>query len=278
MRRTRHSRIGCNLLKIHAFYIDMFLAVKTYQYCATITDMDRMNMSKTIREQINRTEPGILFGLKDFVSLGNPQVVILELSRLSKKGLIKRLAKGKYYIPKKSKFGELGPSEWQILDKVIKENGGYFAGAMALNRIGVTTQVPSEILIRGARSSRKIKIGNLRIKLVREGIKNIHPSQSRISDILESLRLIKNTPDGSIQLTISRVNSLLGSFSSEEIDQLIGYSKIERPFVRAVLGAILELQNNKKAQSLKTTLNPTSMYKLGIPKTILPNKDNWRII
>ena len=117
-----------------------------------------MSISSTIREKITKMEKGTLFSQKDFTDMNNPQIVTLELSRLFQKGVIKRLTKGKYFVPVKSKYGDLGPSERQVLDRIIKDNGGYFAGTVALNRIGVTTQVPAEILIRGARSTRKLKL------------------------------------------------------------------------------------------------------------------------
>lgn len=238
-----------------------------------------MNISNSIRTKINQTSPGTLFGLKDFAEFNNPQAVVLELSRLSKKGVIKRLTKGKYFVPKKSKFGELGPTEGQILDQLITDNGGYFAGNMALNRIGVTTQVPSEVLIRGARSTRKLKIGNLNIRFEQQGLKNVKYTQSKITDVIEALRLFKNTSDGNTTLTIDRVSSILKSYRRDEIKTLIEASCSARPFVRALLGAILEQQGNTAAaQSIKASLNPVSRYKLGLDKTILPNKYKWGII
>jgi hypothetical protein len=252
----------------------MFLYIKTYQFYATLLNM---NISASIRSKISKTAPGTLFGLKDFSEINNPQAVILELSRLSKKGVIKRLTKGKYFVPQKSRFGNLGPSELEILNRILQENGGYFGGPLALNRIGVTTQVPAEILIRGARSTRKLKVGNLNIRFERQGIKNSKHSP-KITDVIEALRLLKNTPDGNTKLTIDRVSSLLKKYNKDEVRNLIRASHFERPFVRALLGAILELQGNPIAQTIKASLNPVSKYKLNIEKTILPNKDNWSII
>ena len=125
-----------------------------------------------------------IFGLKDFAELGSPQAVLLALSRLRKSGRISRLAKGKYYVPRRTKFGELQPEEWKILDQIVKENGGYFAGNTALNRIGVTTQVPSVISIRGARSTRQIKIGSLTVNLVRQGNTRAKSKDAELTDIV----------------------------------------------------------------------------------------------
>lgn len=255
----------------------MFLCVKTYQFCAIIADMGNMNLAKAIRNKINTIEAGTIFGLKDFADFENSQVVILELSRLTKKGVINRLSKGKYYIPKKTKFGELAPQEWQILDKIIKENGGYFAGTFALNRIGVTTQIPSEILIRGARSNRFLKIGNLRIKFSNQGLKNVSYQESKLTDIIETLRLVNNIPNGNLEFTLKKISSIVMNLDELDLKKLIELTKQERPSVRALIGAILE-KNNSYYQSIKATLNPVSKYKLNISKALLPNKEKWGIV
>lgn len=256
----------------------MFLYRKTYHFLLEYTDMEDMTTAKAIRERINQIEPGYIFGLKDFNEFTNSQLVILELSRLSKKGKIKRLSKGKYYIPKSSKFGELTPPEWQILDNIIKQSGGYFAGAIALNRIGVTTQIPSEILIRGARSTRNQKVGNLRIKFQSQGLKNIDYKNAAFTDIIEALRLIKKTPDGNTELTLNKIKKLITNLSIKDLDKLMEMANQDRPFIRALIGALIESINPQYAQKIKIKLNPVTTYKLNIKESVLPNKKDWGII
>jgi hypothetical protein len=240
--------------------------------------MEAMSISKQVKAEIEQIQPGVIFGLKDFNKLENPQAVALELSRLTKKGTIQRLTKGKYFIPKKTKFGSLRPDEWQILDKVIKESGGYFAGNMALNRLGVTTQVPSQILIRGARSTRKLKVGSLVIQFEKTGNSMAESKDAEVTDLIEAARLIKRTPDGSIETTIKRMSSVISSMSIDSIASLIMLLNYERPYVRAILGSILENLGSKRAMDVRATLNPLSKYKIGIDSAILPNKERWGII
>jgi hypothetical protein len=218
-----------------------------------------------------------IFGLKDFAELGSPQAVLLALSRLRKSGRISRLAKGKYYVPRRTKFGELQPEEWKILDQIVKENGGYFAGNTALNRIGVTTQVPSVISIRGARSTRQIKIGSLTVNLVRQGNTRAKSKDAELTDILEVLRLIRRTPDGNIAKSLMRVRSVLESRSKIEKKRLVNLAKDERPYVRALLGAVMQRYDRQLSAQLKETLNPITRYRLSISSDILPNKMEWGI-
>jgi hypothetical protein len=240
--------------------------------------MDTMSVSKQIKERISQIEAGAIFGVKEFEQIGRPQVVALELSRLSKKGTIERLTKGKYFIPKSSKFGKLQPSEWEIINQLMKESGGYLAGASALNRIGVTTQVPSQITIRGARSTRILKIGSLSVSLFKQGNAEANDLQPTYTDTLEALRLIKKTPDGSYEKTINRISAIVKSQTKEFKSALAKLSLSERPYVRALLGAILENMGSDEAQRIRASLNPLSSYKIGISVKLLPNKKAWRII
>jgi len=236
-----------------------------------------MSISKQVKAKIEKIKSGTIFGLSDFSSIGHPQAVALELSRLSKKGQIERLTKGKYFVPNETRFGKAGPSEDQIVENIIKESGGYLAGLSALNRLGVTTQVPSQITIRGARSTRALKIGDLEVQFFRQGNIDADYTKPEITDILESVRLIKNTPDGSPESVLAKVTSVLKRMPSSERISLIHLLLNERPFVRAILGALLEGLGVKAAQEIKSTLNPMTEYKIGIKKMPFPKMKGWRI-
>ena len=240
--------------------------------------MPGMSISKQVKERVGQFEPGTLFGLADFSSIGRTQAVSLELSRLSRKGRIVRLTKGQYFVPKASRFGNLGPSDQQILDRLIEENGGYFGGVTALSRAGATNQVPAQITIRGARSTRKLKIGNLLVQFLSQGNQAASNMPSSLTDILEVLRLVKRTPNANPDDSVARTAVLIKSLSHQDVERLVDLSKHERPYVRAILGAILEGINPLRAHELKDTLNPISKFKIGIGEKTLPNKGRWNIL
>jgi len=264
-----------NILKLLLFH-ELCKYIHKPIKSAIIADMKRMIAPEVIR-MIENLPESTIFGLKDFAELGSPQAVLLALSRLRKSGRISRLAKGKYYVPRRTKYGELQPEEWKILDQIVKENGGYFAGNTALNRIGVTTQVPSVISIRGARSTRQLKIGSLTVNLVRQGNTRAKSKDAELTDILEVLRLIRRTPDGNIAKSLMRVRSVLGSRSKIEKKRLVNLAKDERPYVRALLGAVMQRYDRQLSAQLKETLNPITRYRLSISSDILPNKMEWGI-
>lgn len=239
--------------------------------------MGTMSISKQIMNIIKRLKPEKIFGVKDFEEVNNPQAVILELSRLYRKGVIQRLTKGKYFVPRQTKFGKVGPSEWQVLNNFVEESGGYLSDAAALNRLGVTTQVSNEVVIRGAKSTRKVEVGNLTIQFLKQGNSQASYKDAKLTDILEGVRLIKRTPDGDLNLSIERISSSLSKLQPIEKDRLIDLSLNERPYVRALLGAIIEQRQIGDTKILQNSLNSVTSYNLGIPKKLLPNKDRWRI-
>ena len=138
-----------------------------------------MSISKIVKYRVGTLPEGSVISFSDFGDLDNLQAVALSLSRLKKSGVLKKLEKGKYYVPKKTKFGTLGPSDSSILkDLLISENGmdSYISGVAAYNRLGLTTQVPNEVTIVGTRYSRKTQVGKLKVKYVVSTIKWIFRS------------------------------------------------------------------------------------------------------
>lgn len=237
-----------------------------------------MKVAASIKSRIDSIDDERIITYDDFKDLGEFQAVAMYLSRLQKAGVIKRLSKGRYYKPRITKFGVLAPSDNEILKSVLSK-GGYIAGPFAINRLGITTQVPSEIMIGGSNSNRKLQLGNLRFKFVKGNENRKSYSDTLVVNIFEALRFFKKTPDGQTDRTITRIKSILKDLSEEQVRSLVELSLKNRPFTRALLGAILEDLNMFPVlrELLKNSLNQFSVYKLGISDSLINSKDSWRI-
>ncbi|HWU41858.1 MAG TPA: DUF6088 family protein [Bdellovibrio sp.] len=237
-----------------------------------------MKIAATVKSRIDAISDERIITYDDFKDLGEFQAVAMNLSRLQKAGIIKRLSKGRYYKPRITKFGTVAPSDNEILKSVLAK-GGYIAGPVAINRLGITTQVPGEILIGGSQSNRKLQLGNLRFKFIKGADNRESYSDSSVINIFEALRLLKKTPDGQIDRTMIRIKSALSELSAEQMKSLINLSLKGRPFIRALLGSLLEDLDIALSfrDILKNSLNPLSIYKLGIPNSLIKSKDAWRI-
>ena len=68
-----------------------------------------MSVAKITRDFVESIEDAKLFTYDDIPS-ANKKSVAIELSRLFKKGIIKKVSKGKFYKPKIRVFGEVAPN------------------------------------------------------------------------------------------------------------------------------------------------------------------------
>ena len=105
----------------------------------------------------------MVFGPRMFDDLGNRAAVDQALSRLTKAGKIRRIARGIYDIPKTHPMlGALSPDP-DAIARAVAAQGGYRlqpTPAHAANALGFSSQVPAQIIYLTDGSSRKIKVGN----------------------------------------------------------------------------------------------------------------------
>ena len=77
--------------------------------------------------------------------------IYVYINRLVKKNLLSQFIKGVYYKPLNGIFGNKLLNINKVIEKkyIYDKNGkkGYFTGAYLFNKIGLTTQIPKEILI-----------------------------------------------------------------------------------------------------------------------------------
>jgi hypothetical protein len=97
--------------------------------------------------------------------------------------------------------------------------------------------------------------------------------------ILDAIKDIRNISDTPTTKAIKLLSSKLVTFSKIDIDALIKLSMKYPPRVRALLGAIIEdkFKNTFELSDLKSSLNPTTVYKLKIKETDFPTIKNWQI-
>jgi hypothetical protein len=109
---------------------------------------------------------------KAFADLGNRAAVDQALSRLSKAGKIRRISRGVYDVPKNHPtLGPLSPDPDSVA-RAIADQSGYRlqpTPARAANALGLSSQVPAQIVYLIDGSSRKIKVGNQTIHFKHAG-------------------------------------------------------------------------------------------------------------
>ncbi len=195
------------------------------------------------------------------------------------KGDLQKIAKGKYYIPKKTIFGKLKPADSELVKDFLEQNGkvvGYITGTAAFASMGLTTQVSSSILIGTNKYRRPITRNGVQISfLLQEN--TITSSNIPLLRVLDALRLIKEIPATSPDEGITKICKSIKALSNGQKQELAELSLEYTPYVRALLGAIYE-NMGIDTEIISRTLNGMTSYKLPISDNVLPNKRNWNII
>jgi hypothetical protein len=126
--------------------------------------------------KIKKAKRGTLFFSDNFASLGDAETVRRTLSRLVEKGELDRVASGIFVRPQMDKIiGKITPKIEDIADAIARRDKAKIVptGAYALNRLGLSTQVPMKIVYLTDGSARNIRVGNYTISFIRTSPKNV---------------------------------------------------------------------------------------------------------
>lgn len=83
-----------------------------------------MKISDSIYFTIDRLPKGYIFTYVDVMpGAKKKEAVIKTLNRMLKSGKIEKISKGKYYKPKKSPFGNLHPTQYQVVKDLLEDGG-----------------------------------------------------------------------------------------------------------------------------------------------------------
>jgi hypothetical protein len=118
-----------------------------------------------ILDRIHRAGRGKVFTSKDFLDLGSREAIDQALSRLARAKEIQRLGRGLYHYPQMNeRLGiPLSPDADEIAEALARQTGSRIApsGAVAANRLGLSTQVPAKPVYLTDGRSRQVRVGNL---------------------------------------------------------------------------------------------------------------------
>ena len=122
----------------------------------------KASVNNTIELKISKFKPGQIFLPSDFKELGTSTAIRKALSRNVATGKIARMCQGIYVVPKYDKvLGKVLPSLEELAEilaqkehVLIKPSGQY-----ALNKVGLSTQVPMRQVYLTTGHSKKILVG-----------------------------------------------------------------------------------------------------------------------
>ena len=147
-----------------------------------------------VKSSISKLSDGVAFASNSFKLLNaNINSVEKELSRLNSDGTIKRFRKGIYYKPKKSSlFGEILPSPISIAHAIAKLNDAHLVpdGSMALNMLGLSTQVPMKYIFLNDKLHKSEFVGKTEIVFKRINAKKLIAYNKKAGLVLSAMKYL----------------------------------------------------------------------------------------
>jgi hypothetical protein len=171
-----------------------------------------------IEKSIKSKPKGSLVLPSDFMQYGTAKAVQKSLERLEDKGIIIRVAQGIYVRPKISKLiGPLTPSAEEVAEAIAKRDRirTVPTGSYALNALGLSTQVPMNIVLLTDGSPREIKVGKRTIKFKKTTPKNLL-AKGKISRLV--IQALKEIGNGKV--TAEEEQKILDLLRKEDVKDL----------------------------------------------------------
>jgi hypothetical protein len=153
------------------------------------------SVEKQVEKAIKSKPKGTLVLPSDFLLYGTSKAVQKSLERLEDKGVLIRVSQGIYVRPKISKLiGFLTPSAEEVAEAIAKRDRirTVPTGSYALNALGLSTQVPMNIVLLTDGSPREIKVGKRKIKFKKTTPKNLLAKGKISRLVIQALKEIGN--------------------------------------------------------------------------------------
>jgi len=240
-----------------------------------------MRTTEYINAKLGKIPLGRIFTLENFA---NSEVktasVVKALNRMASAGKISKLAKGKFYKPEKTVFGNLKPSQDEVIKDLLMRNGklvGYITGIQIFNSLGLTTQLSNVIEIASNDIRPDFSRERFKVSLIKQ--KNpIKKSDIHLLQILDAIRYIKKIPDTNIKNVCIRFKAIFNEFTDDKSKRIIKLSLNYPPATRALVGAIFEeIGSYELTAPLVKSLNPLTSYNLIGASTVLSCAKSWNI-
>jgi len=195
--------------------------------------MHLKSVQNQVYNKITKHKRGMLFFPSDFSAAGSVLAVNTALSRLEKEQVIERIAQGIYLYPKKDPlFGSLYPSTEDIAAHIAKRDHARIlpTGATALQKLGLSTQVPMNLVYLTDGAPRKIRIGKQSITFKPTTAKRLATKGPISSLVIQALQeLGKAKVDEDIK---ERITQLL---QKEKLKYLEHDAKLAPAWISAIL-------------------------------------------
>ena len=192
--------------------------------------------------KIKKAARGSLFFVDDFLSLGSAKAGPKALERLVQSENLHRAARGIYVrLAEDPILGPLKPSTEDIAEAIRRRDKARIVptGSLALNALGLSTQVPMNVVYYTDGSARKIDLGKRKIIFKKTSPRNL-ASIGKISTlVIQALREI-----GKDKVTEAEIKIILEHLKNEEPYRLEHDIKLAPEWIRIIMRKALQTNDN----------------------------------
>ena len=201
-----------------------------------------LSVEKQVLEKIKKAKRGSLFFAENFLAKTSSDSVRKALERLVKGGEIVRVAHGIYVRPDIDPvIGKLMPSIDNIAVAIAKRDKAHIVptGVYALNKLGLSTQVPMNIVYLTDGAARKIDIAGQKITFKQTTPRNVMAVGDISKLAIQALRTI-----GSAKVTSDEVIYIQNLLRKEKPTHLEHDFYLAPNWIKEIIRPILkELKN-----------------------------------
>jgi hypothetical protein len=196
------------------------------------------SIDSRMRAAIHDLGRGSVFVPADFLDRGSREAIDIVLHRLTRKGTIRRLARGVYDFPREHPvLGMLLPSAETVARALAGRDRTRLqpSGAYAANALGLSEQVPAKAVFLTDGPSRTVKIGLTTIQLRRTTARNM-AAAGRLSWLLiQALREL-----GKDHVTPARVRRLKRTLPADKRRELVKDLRLAPAWMHAIFRELAE--------------------------------------
>lgn len=186
-----------------------------------------------ITNKIKKAKRGTLFFIEDFVNLGSTKAVAKALERMVEREELSRVSRGIYgRLRIDPMLGPISPTTEEIAEAVRRRDKARIipTGLLALNALGLNTQVPMVLVYLTDGTARTLQIGKRKIVFKKTSPRNLAAIGSISSLAIQALREI-----GKDKVTADEINSILRLVEKEDPYRLQHDLKLAPEWIRIIL-------------------------------------------
>ncbi|MFQ5514850.1 MAG: DUF6088 family protein [Myxococcota bacterium] len=188
--------------------------------------------------RVRRKGRGHVYVPSDFLDLGSRAAVDQALGRLVRSQKLRRVTRGVYDYPTQhSQLGMVPPSLHRVAQAIARSTGSrlQISGAQAANTLGLSTQLPAQLVYLTDGPTRTVAVGNRKIHFRHASPRTLAGAGSVVGAVLQAFRFL-----GPQAFDDAAVRKVRRAVSTKDRGMLQGAINQAPAWMRGALAAIAE--------------------------------------